>query len=468
MKNYEQYKRLFRVCLVALLFAAQMFMYRYVWIRYYSQLMEITYFRLGHWMMVGVYGVVLCVFNAIFGGLKIGYLRNFNMVYAQSLTSICANIMIYLQIVLLTKHFYTVVPLLVMTLAEIVLIAIWSPVSLFLYRKIYPPRHVLLVYGERWTPSLMNKFNTRSDCFDVSAQIHISEGLEKIFAKAHEYEGVIICDLPSGIRNKILKYCFDCSIRTYTTPKISDIIMSTSENIHLFDTPLALSRNNGLTVEQRFVKRFFDILISLICIIILSPVMAVIAIAIKLEDKGPAFFKQDRVTKDGKIFTILKFRSMIIDAEKPGMVIPAVDNDPRITKVGKVIRKIRIDELPQVFNILRGDMSVIGPRPERVEHVEKYTEEIPEFKYREKVKAGLTGYAQVYGKYNTTAYDKLKLDLMYIQNYSILLDLEILFKTVKTLFEKESTEGFTDGNGCPDVEHGHSHSDDENNGDYGA
>jgi lipopolysaccharide/colanic/teichoic acid biosynthesis glycosyltransferase len=145
---------------------------------------------------------------------------------------------------------------------------------------------------------------------------------------------------------------------------------------------------------------------------------------------------------NGKVFSILKFRSMIVDAEKNGAVIPAIDNDPRITKVGKIIRKIRVDELPQIFNIIKGEMSIVGPRPERVEHVEKYKKEIPEFKYREKVKAGLTGVAQVYGKYNTSAYDKLKLDLMYIQNYRILLDIEIIFQTIKILFEKESTEGF--------------------------
>jgi lipopolysaccharide/colanic/teichoic acid biosynthesis glycosyltransferase len=165
--------------------------------------------------------------------------------------------------------------------------------------------------------------------------------------------------------------------------------------------------------------------------------MAIIAIAIKIDDGGPVFFRQDRVTMNGKVFSILKFRSMIVDAEKNGAVIPAIDNDPRITKVGKIIRKIRVDELPQIFNIIKGEMSIVGPRPERVEHVEKYKKEIPEFKYREKVKAGLTGVAQVYGKYNTSAYDKLKLDLMYIQNYRILLDIEIIFQTIKILFEKE-------------------------------
>ena len=442
LKNSEQYKRIFRLGLIALLFAIEMLVFLYVWKTYYSNLMEITYAKLGHWMIVAVYGIMLCIFTVIFAGWKIGYLRVFNMVYLQSLTTVWANIIIYLQIVLLTRHFYSVVPILLMTITEIIIIAIWSPVVSLLYRVVYPPRRVLMVYAERWSQGILEKFNSRADCFHVEEKINVSEGLETIYSKCHLYEGVIICDVPSETRNKILKYCYDNAIRTYTTPKISDIIMRSSESIHLFDTPLVLSRNVGLTAEQRFMKRLFDILLSLIAIIIFSPLMAIIAIAIKIDDGGPVFFRQDRVTMNGKVFSILKFRSMIVDAEKNGAVIPAIDNDPRITRVGKIIRKIRVDELPQIFNIIKGEMSIVGPRPERVEHVEKYKKEIPEFKYREKVKAGLTGVAQVYGKYNTSAYDKLKLDLMYIQNYRILFDIEIIFQTIKILFEKESTEGF--------------------------
>jgi len=210
----------------------------------------------------------------------------------------------------------------------------------------------------------------------------------------------------------------------------------------LFDTPLLLLRNNGLSFEQRVVKRLLDIVVSLLVIIVTSPIMIIIAIAIKAYDGGPVFFKQKRCTKDGKVFEIHKFRSMIVDAEKEGISIPASDKDPRITPVGNIIRATRLDELPQAFDILNGNMSLVGPRPERIEHVEKYTKEIPEFAYRLKVKGGLTGYAQIYGKYNTTAYDKLKLDLMYVQNYSILLDLKLILMTVKIIFMKESTEGF--------------------------
>jgi lipopolysaccharide/colanic/teichoic acid biosynthesis glycosyltransferase len=186
-----------------------------------------------------------------------------------------------------------------------------------------------------------------------------------------------------------------------------------------------------------------DLVLSLFALIVLSPVMAVVAILIHLEDGGPIFFRQERCTLNGEKFMILKFRSMIVDAEKDGRPRPAGEEDDRITKIGHFIRATRIDELPQLVNIIKGEMSIVGPRPERVEHVEKYCADIPEFIFRQKVKGGLTGYAQVYGKYNTSALDKLKLDMIYIVNYSILMDIQIIFETVKVIFSKESTEGFS-------------------------
>ena len=162
---------------------------------------------------------------------------------------------------------------------------------------------------------------------------------------------------------------------------------------------------------------------------------------IKMYDGGPVFFLQERVTKDRKRFMIYKFRSMIVDAEKNGMR-RATNHDDRITPVGKFIRATRIDELPQLINIIKGDMSIVGPRPERWELDSAYTEKIPEFGSRLKVRAGLTGYAQEFGKYNTTPEDKLKWDLLYINQRSLLLDLKIILYTVKILFVPESTEGF--------------------------
>ena len=271
----------------------------------------------------------------------------------------------------------------------------------------------------------------------------MDEGEQIIHHMMRDYEGVIIWDLPSEVRNKYLKYCFAHSIRCYLSPKISDIILTGTDRIHLFDTPLLVCRNMGLSMEQRVMKRVLDIIISGIGIVVASPIMLIIAICVKAYDGGPVFYTQSRLTLGGKPFKICKFRSMCVDSEKNGARL-ASRHDSRITPVGKVLRNLHLDELPQLFNVFMGDMSLVGPRPERQEIMREYEKEIPEFYYRLKVKAGLTGYAQVYGKYNTTPYDKLKLDLYYIENYSFLLDIKLLFMTVKIFFQKEVSEGVDD------------------------
>lgn len=443
MNNHEQYKRLLRFLFCAVLLIIQMLLFWYIWRRYYSPRMDEPFFKRGHWMMVAVYGLLLLFFAKPYGSWRIGYLKTFSLIYAQGITTVFSNIMMYVMITLLTKHFESIYPMLFMCGVQLVVISIWGVLCSRLYLTAYPPRKVLLVYGERPIKSLMFKLSSRTDRFNVGQTIHISEGMDTIQEAIKDYEGVVIGDLPSNIRNTLLKYCYEKSIRTYTSPKISDILIRSAEIQHMFDTPLLMSRNSGLSIEQQIVKRIFDITLSVCALIILSPMLLLTALAIRLEDGGPVFFRQDRCTKDGKVFSICKFRSMVVNAEKAGKPRPARKGDPRITKVGHFIRMTRIDELPQLFNILKGDMSIVGPRPERVEHVRKYSAQIPEFKYRMKVKGGLTGYAQVYGKYNTNAYDKLKLDLMYIQNYSLLMDMEIIFQTIRILFTRESTEGFT-------------------------
>ena len=312
-----------------------------------------------------------------------------------------------------------------------------------IYHTLVHPLPVVLITGD-FKNDLEDKMNHIPQKYHVEKTVHYNDPGLDLEDTITNSSSILINDVPAHVENTIIKICFDKDKRVYIVPKIADIILKASDNLNVFDTPLYLSRNLGMSVWQRFAKRTIDVVLSGLALIILSPIMLATSLAIKLEDKGPVFFKQERVTKGGKHFMILKFRSMIVDAEKDGRPHPAGEKDDRITKVGNIIRACRIDELPQLLNILSGDMSIVGPRPERYEHVEKYTSEIPEFKYREKVKGGLTGYAQVYGKYNTTALDKLKLDLIYITNYSLLLDFQIMFETVKILFQKESTEGFSD------------------------
>ena len=256
-----------------------------------------------------------------------------------------------------------------------------------------------------------------------------------------ECNAVVLGDISVEDRTPLIKFCYGNSVRVYLLPKITDVILMGAEELHVFDSPMLLTREYSLSVEQRIVKRTIDMACAMCLLLAASPFMLITAAAIKLYDKGPVLYKQVRCTQDGREFLIMKFRSMRTDAEKDGVARLASKNDSRITPIGRVIRKCRIDELPQLFNILKGDMSFIGPRPERPEIIAQYLEVMPEFAYRMKVKAGLAGFAQVYGKYNTSPYDKLKLDLTYIENYSLLLDIKLMLLTLKIIFWPDSTEG---------------------------
>ena len=443
-KGLQQYKRLIRYSFILLLILGQTVVFYYCWMSEYNSLIILPFVQKGNMLMALYYFLMQLMFLYNFDGLKFGYFKKLHIFISQILSVICTNIMIYLPICLLSARFVTVTPIILMTVFDIIFSICVTSLSEFVFSQCFPAKRLLVIYDEYQPDIIVEKLNSRKDKFSVEKTASISLGLDEISKLINTVEGVVIFDVHSEMRNKLIKMCFDKNIRTYSTSKVSDTLIRGAESIHLFDTPLLLFRNQGgLTFEQRFVKRAMDIIISLLLIVILSPFMLLSAIAVKLYDGGPVFFRQKRSTIGGRTFMIHKFRSMIVDAEKDGNPIPATESDPRITPVGKVLRFTRMDELPQLFDILKGDMSLVGPRPERVEHTRKYTKEIPEFPYRLKVRAGLTGLAQLYGKYNTSAYDKLQLDLMYIQNYSLLLDIRLLFMTLKVIFIKESTEGFS-------------------------
>ena len=401
-------------------------------------------------MSIGIYLILYLLMGRYLRAFKIGVDRKTNLIMSQIITTFTVAVFQIFVSLAVTGQFRffgeLLIMYIVMAAVQSFLLAILVIVLVDIYRKRFPALEVLEIFGE-YQNGLCDKVSSRSDKYHVAKLMHYSEGLEKIINEFDNFDAILINDIPSDDRNEILKKCYEQNKRVYFTPKISDIIARSSEELNLFDTPLCLCKNIGLSKAQLFWKRFFDVLLSGIAIVILSPVLLIVSIAIHAEDGGPVFFKQERVTLNGKRFMILKFRSMIVDAEKDGRPHPAGEKDDRITKVGNIIRATRIDELPQLLNIFKGDMSIVGPRPERWEHDEMYAEDIPEWPLRLKVKGGLTGYAQVYGKYNTTALDKLKLDLFYITNYSLVLDIQILFETVKIIFQKESTEGFSEERG---------------------
>ena len=445
MKMQEKYKRLVKLLFSLVLTGLITAIYAYVWIYYFNErMLQAPFFRRGNWMMIFLYGVLLVFFMQMYGGYKVGYLKKGNLIYSQILSVVFLNAFTYFQIAVLDKRFYAPTPLVLMTLADAVAIIVWTLIFERLYMWMYPPRRMLMVYGDRSDYHLMEKMNAREDKYEITDMMSYRQGFQAFVEKVKGFDGVIVGDMPSHDRNLILKYCFEQEIRTYAVPKISDILLRSSDDLTLFDSPLLLSRNRGLTVEQEMIKRFMDVVLSLLAAVITLPFFAVIGAAIKLTDGGPVFYRQVRLTKGGKEFEIYKFRTMIQNAEAESGARLASEKDPRILPVGRFLRATRLDELPQIYNILKGDMSIVGPRPERPELAAEIEKEIPEFTYRLKVKAGLTGYAQVYGKYNTTSYDKLKLDLTYIRKYSILLDIKLIFMTPKIMFMKESTEGVKD------------------------
>lgn len=441
MKNYEPVKRVMSFMFLLLGLAVLTAIFAAAWYRYYAYTIIYPFFRRGNWVVIGFYAFSMCLGMYINEGNKIGFYTYGQTVFSQILAIFVDNVLMYIVISLIGRQFLWVWPMAGVTAVQMAFMVLWTLIGDKAYHRIYPPRRMVLVSGRgRHVNALMAKITAREDKYQVKDWIDEEEGVENILPRLQHYDAVIICDLKIQARNEITKYCFQHDIRIYVAPRISDVIIRGADEIHLFDSPLLLCRNYGLTFEQRLVKRGMDILIAGIGLLVASPLYLVIAIAIKACDGGPILYKQKRLTRGGRVFEIYKFRSMIVDAEKNGARL-AGKEDNRITPVGRILRRFRLDELPQLLNILKGDMAFVGPRPERPELAAEISKDIPEFSYRLKVKAGLTGFAQVLGKYNTSPYDKLEMDLMYISRYSILLDLKIIMMTPKMLFIKDRTEG---------------------------
>ncbi|MDD3412641.1 MAG: sugar transferase [Lachnospiraceae bacterium] len=444
MKRQEAFRRFFVLLAAAIMIAVQTVMIFYVLHYNYNQDFRTQLYTRGHLFVTVLYMLIYVMLGKVFGGLLVGVRRKGEVLFSQVFTSLLSNIIFYLEMMMLSYKFPTVVPLFGVTGLQIIFASIWIAVTGSLYQSLFKPYDVLLIYEGEATNNFLQKLKTRKDQFHVVDSISAKESLETIFSKINENSTIMLWDIKASLRNTIFKYCYENAKRIYVMPKISDIILNGSKPVHLFDTPLLLTEGNPLQYEERIIKRSMDFMLALCAIMITSPIMLLAAFCIKVYDGGPVLYKQIRCTKNNREFEIYKFRSMVVDAEKAGKALLAKENDSRITPIGRVIRKIRIDELPQFFNVLKGDMSFVGPRPERPEFIKKYIKDMPEFSYRVKVRAGITGYAQLYGKYNTLPYDKLKLDLYYIEQYSIWLDIKLMILTIKILFTMESTEGIKD------------------------
>lgn len=325
--------------------------------------------------------------------------------------------------------------------ADLAVATLWAYIMDRIYLKFHKPRRVLLVCPVQDRGRLVRKLSEKRNKFRVTEIETADTVMEKLTERKTSATALVLYGIEGERKAEIITWCVEHKLRIYVVPTIADIQLRSMRAVHLLDMPMVMYEEMELHRVELGLKRLCDILLSALALLLLSPLLILVSLAIHLEDGGPVFFRQERCTKDGRIFKIIKFRSMIIDADRFGTK-PVTDGDARITKVGRWIRQYRIDELPQLVNIFRGDMSLVGPRPERYEFYKTYTEEVPEFRLRSRMRGGLTGYAQVYGKYNTTPRDKLALDLIYIENWSLMLDLKILFLTIQVCLKKESTEGF--------------------------
>lgn len=399
--------------------------------------------RDGNYVVIFAFVFLLTIFCSLYGAFKVGINRIHELIYSFTLSILITNFLMYLMLSLIAREMVVITPLLINVVFQICIAFVGCACANTVYFKLYPARRLVALFGDDATGfQLINRMSHIPERFKIERGLNVnSTPMEEIKKAILPFDGALICDIDKNLEKEIYSYCYAQRKRIYMLPAITDIIINHSYEIQIGDTPVIMSRNRGLTTEQLILKRVMDIVVSAIALIICSPFMLIAAIAIKLDDHGPIFFKQNRITKDGKIFNVLKFRSMIVDADKDGAKKAEV-GDNRITKVGRVIRACRLDELPQLINVLKGDMSLVGPRPERIENVYEYSKAYPEFELRHRVKGGITGYAQLYGKYNTSPKDKLNMDLIYIETYSIIQDIKLLILTFKVLFMKESTEGF--------------------------
>ncbi len=416
-----------------------------VWYTFYADKLWVYFSMRGHWLVIGLYVLLYVIIGKAYAAFKMSYYGTGEMIYSQLLSLLEVNTIMYVVELLLIRKLPNVLPMLLVFLIQIPVAFIWSTLAQKWYFSTFPANKTVIIWDKRkGVSSLINEYHLERK-FKVVATTS-AENCIKDMSILDDADTVFIVGVHSHDRNIIAKYCINNSITAYMIPRIGDLIVMGARRTNMFHLLMLKIERYNPSLEYLFVKRLADIVFSILGLIVLSPVMLVTALCIKLDDKGPVFYKQIRLTRDGKEFSMVKFRSMRTDAEKDGVArLSTGKNDSRVTKVGRVIRRLRIDELPQLWNILKGEMTFVGPRAERPEVAAKYTEELPEFKLRLQAKAGLTGYAQVFGKYNSPPYDKLLMDLMYIANASVFRDISIVFSTVKILFMPDSTEGVEEG-----------------------
>lgn len=449
MMDREQRTDLELMLIKLLLLAVDTALFAAAWYLYYSKyLFAETFYSKGHFFVIALFTVMYVSFAKLYGGFDLTTSSASDLGYGHAVAAVITAFFTYIVLWLLQRTLPNALPLLAVTGGMILSAVLWSGPAVRLTNRLLPPKRTVLIYA--YSEAMENGRMIIKNMpwrFRLVGQVAVdgnpAQALEAL--RQMKAEAVMICGVSSSARNDIVKFCIAEKMEAYVRPNIGDYLINGARPMQMCSLPVMLCQRSCPSVWYLAVKRGMDIVLSLAALVVLSPLMLLTAAAIKLYDGGPVLYKQIRLTKDRKEFYVYKFRSMRVDAEKDGVARLASQGDDRITPVGKIIRSLRIDELPQLLCILAGTMTIVGPRPERPEIAAQYEKEMPEFALRLQAKAGLTGYAQVYGKYNTSPYNKLQMDLQYIGSMGLVTDLKIIFATIKVLFVPESTEGVEKG-----------------------
>ena len=403
-----------------------------------------TGFRYNYYVAL-LYGAMLFFFFKTYSAYLFGYSRVRTLVFKQMLSQGFSTVLVYFITAVAWNKWLNPAGLLVNLALSAVIDVVMSMVMNRTFYSCNPPRQTLVLYSsaadkarlDHLTLGPLGRLYRCTDFMQCG-----KDDLGKAIDAIAKHEAVFTSGLDAELQGSVSVYCIGKRIPCFVLPRVGNLLFQGARHVHTLSSPVLMISGKEPSIEYLFVKRAFDIIMSLLGILVLSPLFLLCAAAIFLTDRGPVIYRQKRLTKGGKVFTICKFRSMRVDAEKDGVArLSSGESDERITPVGRILRACRLDELPQLFNILKGDMTIVGPRPERPEIAEQYEKIYPEFSLRTQVKAGLTGYAQVYGKYNTEPLEKLEFDIMYINHMSIITDLQLMFATVGILFNPDSTEG---------------------------
>lgn len=416
-----------------------------VWIMYYNKVITWSYQYKGNIAMALIFLILYFLFVKIYDAYAINLQRKMELAISQMLSALFADGMMYVIICLLYEWFAPVWPLMLTFAAQALLILLWVVITKNWYFTHIPKLGAVILHDSNSEVQHLQQEMSYDRSMELVAVQDILRCIDVNMQTLENIDVVFICAEQGCARDAVIEYCTARKLNFFIVPSINDMLVNSARHVHMFHMPMMQMHMGDPSLGYLVVKRLMDLVLSAAALLVLWPFMLVFAFVIMAYDGGPAFYKQVRLTKGGREFELIKFRSMRVDAEADGVArLSAGDNDDRITPVGRFIRKVRIDELPQLINILKGDMSIVGPRPERPEIAAKYELELPEFRMRLQAKAGLTGYAQVYGKYNSTPKEKLQMDMIYISTPSIIEDIKLILTTIRVLFMKESTEGFTE------------------------